>query len=123
MKAEELMIGDLLTFRDCVNNSDFPILRVDGILPDSLFIRIDNSEADNEIGYEDVVGIPLTPEILEKNGWQHDPSVQRVVIDFNYQRGNFFSMDWLNKHHFDFHNLIKKGLALEAPEDMYKTRV
>ena len=29
-------------------------------------------------------------------------------------------IDWLNTHHFDFRNLIEKGLALEAPEDMYK---
>ena len=29
--------------------------------------------------------------------------------------------DWLNKHHFDYRRLIEKGLALEAPEGMYKT--
>jgi len=29
--------------------------------------------------------------------------------------------DWLNAHHFDYRGLIPKGLALEAPEDMYKT--
>lgn len=28
--------------------------------------------------------------------------------------------DWLTAHHFDFRNLIEKGLALEAPEGMYK---
>ena len=28
--------------------------------------------------------------------------------------------DWLNAHHFDYRGLIEKGLALEAPEDMYK---
>ena len=27
--------------------------------------------------------------------------------------------DWLNKHHFDYRGLIEKGLALEAPKDMY----
>lgn len=31
------------------------------------------------------------------------------------------AIDWLLAHHFDFRNLIEKGLALEAPEDMYKT--
>ena len=29
------------------------------------------------------------------------------------------SIDWLNAHHFDYRGLIEKGLALEAPEDMY----
>ena len=28
--------------------------------------------------------------------------------------------DWLNAHHFDYCGLIEKGLALEAPEEMYK---
>lgn len=27
--------------------------------------------------------------------------------------------DWLNKHHFDYRDLIGIGLALEAPEGMY----
>lgn len=30
------------------------------------------------------------------------------------------AFDWLNKNHFDFRGLIEKGLALEAPEDIYK---
>lgn len=29
-------------------------------------------------------------------------------------------IDWLNAHHFDYRGLIEKGLALEAPKDMYK---
>ena len=37
--------------------------------------------------------------------------------DFNF--GD--DIDWLNAHHFDYRGLIEKGLALEAPEDMYKT--
>ena len=28
--------------------------------------------------------------------------------------------DWLNAHHFDYRGLIEKGLALEAPEEMYR---
>lgn len=29
-------------------------------------------------------------------------------------------IDWLITHHFDYRGLIEKGLALEAPEGMYK---
>lgn len=29
-------------------------------------------------------------------------------------------IDWLNENHFDYRGLIEKGLALEAPEGMYK---
>ena len=28
-------------------------------------------------------------------------------------------IDWLNAHHFDYRDLIGKGLALEAPDGMY----
>lgn len=31
-------------------------------------------------------------------------------------------VDWMLAHHFDVHNLIEKGLAIEAPEGMYKTK-
>ena len=33
---------------------------------------------------------------------------------------NWEWMDWMNAHHFDFRNLIEKGLALKAPTNMYK---
>lgn len=33
---------------------------------------------------------------------------------------DYKSVDWLNAHHFDYRGLIEKGLALEAPEGMYK---
>jgi hypothetical protein len=36
-----------------------------------------------------------------------------------YGASNF--IDWLNAHHFDFRNIIEKGLAIEAPAGMYKT--
>ena len=33
---------------------------------------------------------------------------------------SFEYIDWLNAHHFDYRGLIPMGLALEAPEGMYK---
>ena len=30
------------------------------------------------------------------------------------------TFDWLNANHFDYRGLIEKGLALEAPANMYK---
>ena len=30
--------------------------------------------------------------------------------------------DWFNKHHFDYRELIEKGLALEAPKGMYNIK-
>lgn len=34
--------------------------------------------------------------------------------------GDMLLYDWLNKNHFDYRLLIFQGLALEAPEGMYK---
>ena len=33
---------------------------------------------------------------------------------------SYETIDWLNAHHFDYRDLIPMGLALEAPEGMYK---
>ena len=44
-----------------------------------------------------------------------------VELDNTVIMGNYGDdADWLNAHHFDYRGLIKKGLALEAPEGMYK---
>lgn len=36
------------------------------------------------------------------------------------QELNINEIDFLNSHHFDFRGLIEKGLALKAPEEMYR---
>ena len=40
-----------------------------------------------------------------------------------FEMPNFRGIDWLLAHHFDYRGLIEKGLALEAPEDMYKEKL
>lgn len=42
------------------------------------------------------------------------------VEDLNMNPFSGSVADWLNAHHFDYRGLIEKGLALEAPKDMYK---
>ena len=37
-----------------------------------------------------------------------------------YRELTIEAVDWLNSHSFDYRGLIEKGLALEAPEGMYK---
>lgn len=43
-----------------------------------------------------------------------------IYADGEYIIPNYQAIDWLNKHHFDYRGLIEKGLAIKAPEDMYK---
>lgn len=46
---------------------------------------------------------------------------KEAVVKNNTRSNNsgYNKIDWLNAHHFDYRELIKKGLALVAPEGMY----
>ena len=49
---------------------------------------------------------------------------KEIYASFSPTGQELFSLpyvDWLNAHHFDYHGLIEKGVALEAKEGMYKT--
>lgn len=41
------------------------------------------------------------------------------LSNINDWEPNYATIDWLNSHFFDYRGLIEKGLALEAPEEMY----
>ena len=64
MKATELMIGDWVCLKDDTK-CEFP-LKVDGVLTDDISL-----EGEGFLGGVDglIRPIPITPEILEKNGW------------------------------------------------------
>lgn len=52
---------------------------------------------------------------------EYDSKRKHICDDYNcYCFDTIESIDWLNKHHFDYRGLIEKGLALEAPKGMYK---
>lgn len=70
MKANELMIGDYVTFADCQNDKYPSIIKIWQINEDGeSFASIDGGKAVDEITIDDeIVGIPITPKILEKNG-------------------------------------------------------
>lgn len=59
----------------------------------------------------------------EEEKREYDKLIAKCIYDPDaYFFDNHNSLyDWLNEHHFDYHGLIQKGLALEAPKDMYKT--
>ena len=43
--------------------------------------------------------------------------LDEILISFD---SSWLLINWLNAHHFDYRGLIEKGLAIEAPEGMYK---
>ena len=72
-------------------------------------------------GYDIVIdNMNLNPKYYE--------FVKKIIEDFNYmvteseQYTIVDFIDWLNKNHFDYRGLIEKGLAIEAPKDMYKNQ-
>lgn len=70
---------------------------------------------------------PMSSMTEEEKKEYHKTKIRVAVQwdDYNNPIGfelvsTFKTFDWLNAHHFDFRNLIKRGLAIEAPSDMYK---
>jgi hypothetical protein len=60
--------------------------------------------------------------MTEEDRQEYDSKRKHICDDYNrYCFDSIESIDWLNAHHFDYRGLIEKGLAIEAPEDMYKT--
>lgn len=72
MKANELMIGDWVDLSDEANET-IPC-KVVGIMPEELYEIQPNDTACDIVGYDMVRPIPLTAEILEKNGFIHSPN-------------------------------------------------
>ena len=87
-----------------VDNGHIPYLRT---------LSSMTEEEEKELRQEHVKDEKLYAECLTKaaNG---DNSMRGKVI-------LHFASDWCNKNHFDYRGLIPLGLALEAPEGMYKT--
>lgn len=65
------MIGDLVTFKDCQNEEEIVVIKIWQLNQEgNAFVFIDDSKVLDEIAIDDeIVGIHLTPEILEKNGF------------------------------------------------------
>lgn len=58
-----------------------------------------------------------------KNRWCYEDwdDIYDFLNHYKIDAGDTYAFtDWLNEHHFDYRGLIRKGLALEAPKDMYK---
>jgi len=75
METKELMVGDWVTFKDCQYENPMPIkiiaigFQADG--ENDCLVQIVGDKGCDIITIDDeIVGIPLTAEILEKNGFR-----------------------------------------------------
>lgn len=59
--------------------------------------------------------------MTEEEEIEYDATFATIKTDGHYDSTmTHKSFDFLNAHHFDYRGLIEKGLALVAPDDMYK---
>ena len=114
---KELLLKDL-----CARLPYSVIIEIQGHYDGERFIR--ESEFDNTmLGYlyddETIIKPYLRPmSSMTDEERKYYNAIVRLVQDgevYEYE-----AVDWLNSHHFDYRGLIEKGLALEAPEEMYK---
>lgn len=106
MKAKELIIGDLVLYFGKV----FSILKVD---PETELSIIEDARYFEEANINDLSPIPLTPNILEKNGWKK--SKINDCAYFYYKYGVFLTYTskdgkfWFDD--FDY----SSGICVELP--------
>ena len=106
MKANELMIGDFVT-RQNYENKDV-VCKIIGLSKNSISVEFDNGSRSMGASEDSISPIPLTPEILEKNGFNieitpYTPDWKRCILN-----PNFFLEDRLKGfYHFNGNNLAK----------------
>ena len=61
----------------------------------------------------------LQEDTIHVRFYKYDDGYEKI-IDLPYFE---ILIDFFNSHHLDFRGLIPMGLALEAPEDMYKNKL
>lgn len=88
-------------------NVDSDPFRIDHIKPYLRPMSSMTDEENEELKYE----IELELQALEGEEGHNTVSAAPAT----------FEIDFYNKHHIDYRGLIPMGLALEAPEGMYKT--
>lgn len=69
--------------------------------------------------------IRLKPYLRPMSSMTDEERAERISILYELEGHieedvTYKYQDWLNAHHLDYRGLIHKGLAFEAPKDMYK---
>lgn len=77
MKAEKLMIGDWLYFNE--EEFDYVPVQVESLTMGDIFVKNENNPLCYEADAKDLEYIPLTAEILEKNGFAHEHSYEEGI--------------------------------------------
>lgn len=109
----ELSVVSMKYFADDEASAEgYWINRIENIKPYLRPMSSMTEEEKEELRQEHIKDEKLFAECLKKaaNG---DSSMRGKVVPH-------FAADWCNKNHFDYRGLIPIGLAISAPEGMYK---
>lgn len=92
---------------------------------------INTETIDSDIPLNDNVILYLRPlssmTVEERLYFHRNSSKVQILVDTekiitkSFYGYTIHLLDWLLEHHFDYRGLIKKSLAIVAPEGMYKT--
>ena len=110
----DLLKDTILFKRSSGNCTRIPFNRIDGVVKP--YLRPMSSMTEEE--YNEYQELYDYEECSYNQGCEF---YDEWKVEINDEERLFKITDWLNAHHFDWHGLIKKGLALETPEGMYKT--
>jgi hypothetical protein len=110
MKANELMIGDWVRYPNGKG-------RILVLAQDGLYLE-DKEGRCYACSYDKIRPIPITPEILEKNGWKHefDKKPYMVKYDLAVEGKNCWMMWAIKEHNLDIQRQDEKL-------DMYNLKV
>ena len=122
MKVEDLMIGDWVHLISTIHNVSFPdngVIQDEGYTTIRTPIKI-TTVSENCVSYysnklevyitvssEEIEPIPLTPEILEKNGFEKHISDIRMF----FQHGEYHLSYYIVNKHFTIYNQIDGSLV------------
>ena len=131
-EEKQLLLKDF-----CARLAYNPFCKVGGTesFPSVKLIRIEVDATDGillDFDYKDKQGLPLQVYLSEAKPYLRPMSNMTKEEEETYESfiigiatdevGAWELTDWLNTHHFDYRGLIEKGLALEAPKDMYNIK-
>lgn len=99
MKTTDLMLGDIITFKDVVETDEPPIpIKVIALgyqhhgNENEALVQIGNDECDIVTIDDDFAGYPLTPEILERSGFSLDEFGEWYEHEVSVKERNY----WIN---------------------------
>ena len=83
-------------------------------------VKIRSFMADVKLNYDNYLGYiklncfrpylrPMSSMTEEEN-----KEFQEIKLSYYFDEDSYILLDWLNSHHFDFRNLIERGLAIDC---------